>query len=141
MPRRSSIVQDIISAQERMLRLAERDHALTLDVLTQETGIPKPTLASYKRGVAMPHYAFALLCEVIPDELTSLLLPAGKYVSSSEPEDGDLDAVARDAAAFNVEYLDAHHPAGEGGSTVTPRERANLRDAARRLASVARRAA
>ena len=124
-----------------MLRLAERDHDLTLEVLAQETGIPKPTLASYKRGVAMPMFAFALLCDVIPDELTSLLLPAGKFVSSAEPEGGDLDALAREAAGFNVEYLDAHHPNSDGGTAVTPRETANLKDRARRMAGTARAAA
>lgn len=141
MPRRTSAVQDIISRQERMLRLAERDHDLTLEVLAQETGIPKGTLNSYKKGVAMPQFAFALLCEVIPDDLTSLLLPTGKYVSSEEPEGGDLDALAREAAGFNVEYLEAHHPGSEGGTTVTPRERQNLKDRARRMSTTARAAA
>ena len=142
MPRRTILAQDIISRQERMLRLAERDYGLTLDDLQAETGIPKPTLATYKRGTAMPAYALVLLAAVIPDDLVSLLFaPIGKHIATDTGEDGDLDALAREGAGYNVEYLAAHDPESDGGVHVTPRERANLKDKARRIAAVARRAA
>lgn len=142
MSRRSNFAQDVISRQERMLRLAERDYDLTLKVLEAETDIPKETLASYKRDVAMPAWALVALSRVIPDELTSLLFePVAKHIGTDEPGEGDLDALAREAATYNVEYLDAHSPKSEAGQAISPRERANLADHARRIASIARRAA
>ena len=142
MPRSTNIVQDIISRQERMLRLAERDHGLTLAVLFAETGISKATLSSWKKGTAMPAYALALLAEVIPDELVSLLFePVGRCVVTCEHGNGDLDALAKESAGYNVEYLDARSPSSDGGVELTPRERAHLQDRARRIASVGRRAA
>ena len=142
MPRSTSFVQDIISRQERMLRLAERDHDLTLAVLSAETGIPKPTLASWKKDTAMPAWALVLLSRVLPDELTSLLFePVARYVGTCEGGDGDLDALARESATYNVEYLHARDPESDGGTALTPRERATLKDRSRRVAAVARCAA
>lgn len=142
MARNTSLAQDIIARQERVLRLAERDYGLTLSVLEAETGIGKTTLATYKRETAMPAYALVLLSAVIPDELVSLMFePVGKHVATNDGDEGDLDALARDSAGYNVEYLNARHPEGEGGADITPRERANLKDRARRIASIAQKAA
>lgn len=134
--------QHIVDAQERMLRLAERDYGLSIRDLTAETGIPEATLRSYKKGAVMPVTAFAKLCLVIPDELTSLMLPDGKHVGTDEPaDDGDLAALAEGSAEFNVEYLHAKSPRSDGGEVITPRERGNLKDRARRLSAVARKVA
>jgi hypothetical protein len=142
MSRKSDFAQDIISRQERMLRLAERDYDLTPPVLAAETGIPKETLLSWKRGVAMPAWALVLLCRVIPDELTTLMFePVAKHVGTDDIGDGDLDRLARESAGYNVEYLDARQPDSDAGSDLSPRERANLKDRARRVASIARKAA
>lgn len=142
MSRRSNFAQDIISRQERMLRLAERDHDLTPIVLAAETGIPKETLATWRRDTAMPAWALVALSRVIPDELTSLLFePVGKHVGTDDGSDGDLDALARVSAGYNVEYLDARQPGSENGSDLSPRERARLKDHARIIAATARRAA
>ncbi len=142
MPRSSSIVQDIISRQERMLRLAERDYDITLAVLHAETGIAKPTLSSWKSDVAMPAWALVVLSQVIPDHLVSLMFePVGRCVVTCENSDGDLDRLAKESAGYNVEYLDARSPGSDAGHELSPRERANLKDRARVLASVGRRAA
>ena len=79
--------QHVVDAQERMLRLAERDYGLSIRDLMAETGIPEATLRSYKKGAVMPITAFAKLCLVIPDDLTSLMLPPGKHVGPDEPAD------------------------------------------------------
>lgn len=142
MSRRSNIAQDIISRQERMLRLAERDYDLTLSVLSAETEIPKETLATYKRDTAMPAWTLVLLSRVIPDELTSLMFePIGKHVGTDETGEGYLDALARESAGYNVEYLDSRAPGSENGPALSPREEARLKDRARRIAATARRAA
>lgn len=117
-----------------MLRLAERDHGLTLTLLSAETGINKATLATYKRDVAMPAYVLVLLSEHIPDYLTSLMYePVGKSIGSDgTDEDGDVDALARECSRYTAEYLSADKPR-------TPQQIANLQDHARRIAGVARR--
>jgi len=142
MPRRSNLAQDVISRQERMLRLAERDYDLTPAVIFAETKIPKETQASWRKDVAMPAWALVLLCRIIPDELTSLLFePIGKHVGTDEDGEGSLDALAKESAGYNVEYLEARDPGGEAGAKLSPRERARLGDRARKIAAVARRAA
>lgn len=117
-----------------MLRLAERDYDLSIRTLNAETGIPIPTLNSWKRDVMMPLGGFVALCRVIPDDLTSLMLePADKHVGSNEAPDGDAHALARDGGDYNVAYLNATDPASESGIDISPRERAYLNDIHRRM--------
>lgn len=126
--------QHFVSLQERLLRLAERDYQLTAKVLSAETGIPIATLASYRKGTMMPALAMAKLCSVIPDELTSMMFePVGKHIGSNEPGEGDLDALGRAAAALTSDYVEAI-----SDGIVTPMERANLKDRARRITPLAR---
>lgn len=142
MSQRSTIAEDVIGRQERMLRLAERDHGLSAVVLKAETGIPKDTILSWRRGVAMPAWALVALARVIPDELTTLMFePVEKVVMSGHDGDGDLDLLAREMADYNVEYLNARDPRSEDGAALSPRGRAILKEKASRVAATARRAA
>jgi hypothetical protein len=125
-----------------MLRLAERDHDLSLPVLAAETGISKHTLATYKRDVAMPVHVLVRLSRVIPDYLTSLLFePVEKFVGTTAPDDGDLHELAEESAEFLGEYTRSRSPKSAGGVHLVPREKENLKDRSRRIAAVARRAA
>ncbi len=134
MPHRTAADHDVIARQEAMLRLAERDHDLTINRLEAETGIPAVTLRTYKRDTMMPLAAFVKLCGVIPDSLTSLVLePAGKRVETEHAPDGDAHALARDGSEYNVEYLRATDPTSEAGPSLSPRERARLADIHRRM--------
>ncbi|WP_144036746.1 hypothetical protein [Sphingopyxis witflariensis] len=141
---RDGTKQDVLSNQERMLRLAERDHGLTAKVIAAETGIPVPTIQSWRRSppVAMALADFVLVCRVIPDSLTSLCTePSGKHVGTNGPEEGDLDAVASHAGDFAHEYQKARHPASPGGVAIVPQEAAKLHEIRGGLVAVARRAA
>jgi len=142
MSRRSNFAQDIISRQERMLRLAERDYGLTPAVIKAETDIPKETLATWRKETAMPAWALVALSRIIPDELTSLLFePIGKHVGTDQNSDGDLDELAEEAAEFVTEYTKARSPRSPGGSNIVPMEREHLKDRSRRIAVKARKAA
>jgi hypothetical protein len=142
MSNHDAAVQHIVDVQERMFRLAKRDYGLTIRDLEAETKIPATTLRSYTKGAVMPITAFAKLCAVIPDELTSLMLPEGKHVGTDRPaDDGDVAQLAEESAEFNVEYLHSTSPRSEGGKAITPRELGNLKDRARRLTAVARKVA
>ena len=127
------IARQSIAAQAHMFRLAERDHGLTRKVLHLETGIPLSTLKSWAGDTAIPVYGLALLAQVIPDHLTSLLLePAGKIIVTAEEGDGDLDALGRECAGFVSDKLDA-----EADGRVTHIERARLDTRKRRIRSLA----
>lgn len=134
--------QDIMSRQMDMFRLARRDHDLTANRLSKLSRIPETTIQSWCKGSAMPAWALVVLSAYLPDELTSLMFePAARYVGTAEPGDGDLDALAREGADYNVEYLRARDPGSDAGPELSPREKAILRDKARRIAATARRAA
>lgn len=127
------IPRNVLAAQERMFRLADRDYGLTRKAICLETGISIGTLTSWTRGVQMPLAAFVRLSKVIPDELTSLCLEAAdKFVGTNSPGDGDLDALGRECASFVSEKLEA-----EADNVVTPIEDRKLRNRSRRVASIA----
>jgi hypothetical protein len=131
------ITRNVLTAQERMFRLAERDYGLTRKAISLETGISRDTLTSWMRGVQMPLAAFVRLSKCIPDELTSLCLEAAdKHVGTNAPGDGDLDALGRECASFVSEKLEA-----EADNVVTPIEDRKLRNRSRRVASIALRVA
>jgi hypothetical protein len=135
MAARSGTDCDVVAAQERMLRLAERDYGLTIAVLEAETGVPSVTLRTYKRDTMMPLATFVKLCAVIPDNLTSLVLePAGKAVCSPESVDGDIDELAHETSALTFEILDAKR---DGRIDHVERER--IKDRARKVEAVSRR--
>lgn len=129
---RDGTKQDVAAAQERMLRLAERDFGITKAVIAAETRIPIETVRSWYRSnapVAMSLGDFVLVCRVIPDALTSLVFEASaKHVGTNGPDEGDLDTVAEHAGDFAHEYQKARHPASPGGVEIVPQEAAKLHD-------------
>lgn len=139
---RDGTKQDVLSNQERMLRLAKRDFGITEKVIVAETGIPLTTVQSWKRAnapVAMALADFVLVCRVIPDSLTSLCLePSAKHIGTNGDDEGDLDSVAEHAGEFAHEYQKARHPASPGGVDIVPTEAANLHDIRRNMVASAR---
>lgn len=133
---------ETLAAQAEMFRLADHEHGLTLATLARETGVSLDTLKSYNRSnifarAKMPLPVFVKLLRVIPDDCTSIITGiAGKLVTSVEPEDGDLDALGREAAGFVSEKLDA-----EADGKVDHIEKARLKRRAQRIAAVGQRVA
>lgn len=138
---RCAFSENVLARQCDMFRIAKRDHGLTDKVLAAETGFKLDTITTWTKGTAMPAYALVKLCRIMPDHLTSMMFePADKYVGTIAPGDGSLDELAREAAEYNVEYLNAHDPKSENGPGLSPREEANLKFKSKRLAAVAQRA-
>lgn len=136
----SRLARNSVELQREMFRLAEHEHGLSIAVLAKTRDIPASTLKGWRDGTVMPTWAIGELR--LPDDVTSLILtPYAKHVGTDETDDGDLDALAKEAAGYNVEYLDARSPSSERGPDLSPRERASLKGRSRRLASVARAAA
>lgn len=134
----------IIREQQRMFRLAERDHGLNRKVLALESGIPADTLKSYATaagGSEMPVSALRKLAKVdgFPLHLLSLLLDGtGVHFAPDEPGDDDLDKLGQQGVQVAGAVMAARDPSGPGGSNVTPIERANIADLSRGLCGTAR---
>ena len=134
--------REVLAAQAEMFRIAERDHGLTLKAIATETGIKLTTLQTWCVGnifararIGLPD--FVTLCRVLPDDCTSLVLePAGKHVGSNESGEGDLTALTVESAGFAADKLTR-----EADGKLCHIDQAKLKERARRLASVARRAA
>ena len=123
--------QIAVRAQQRMFRLAERDHGLNRQTLHAETKIPLSTLKSWANDTIIPLTGLRKLLRVIPDDLTTLLLTGtDKHFGSDETGDGDVDALGCEAAGFVSEYVEAKRD-----GRVTPIERARLGERAARLAA------
>lgn len=127
-----------IEVQADLFRLAKRDYGLSLEVIAANSPLKLGTLKGWQAGAAMPAWAIGALGTAgVPDHLLSMLLePFGKHVGTDESDDGDLDALGREGAHFLAEKADA-----EADGVVTHIERAGLKNRARRIAGVARRAA
>ncbi|WP_395393106.1 hypothetical protein WBP07_18075 [Novosphingobium sp. BL-8A] len=117
-----------------MFRLAERDYGLDLKRLELLTRLDYSSLKNYRNGTAIPLHAFVQLAPHMPDELLSLCVGGvGKHIGTDEPDDGGAHDLARDSSEYNVEYIRATDPRGDGGASITPRERARLTDIHRRM--------
>src|SRR3546814_3254564 len=94
-----------------MVDLAKRKHGITRKVLNLETGISISTLRSYEEGTSMPVSALVKMARVIPNVFLSLMLDVGgKVIADAEPDDTDLDDLARAAVDVLQKYVDARHP-------------------------------
>lgn len=130
--------QDVIARQETVLRLAERDHGLTLAMLSAETHIPIATLASYKNGTAMPLHNAVKLARVLPDHLVSLWFETtGKVVVETQ---GDEHSLLGELLAAATAYS-ADHAERIADGVICHRDKAALVEHARKLASIAGRVA
>jgi hypothetical protein len=130
----SGLARDSVQAQERLFRLAKRDHNLSIQTLHLETKIPKTTLEGWKNGATMPAWALGALGKAgVPEYLLSLILdPFQRFVGKSETGDGIYHEAAAEANAYVQEWLSATNPNSENGASLSPREAARLAEVARR---------
>lgn len=114
--------QIILEAQERVFRLAKRDHGLTLKAIHLDSGIDYDSLCNYARGeTQMPLGVLCALIGVIPDELLSLLLPEGRAIVTV-PDNIDHDEIAPVLLDYLRTKEEAHHPESPAGRDIAPCE-------------------
>jgi hypothetical protein len=114
------------ASQERVFRLAQRDHGLTLKAISLDSGLGYTTVQSYAKGEAVMSIASLFrLVGVIPNELLSLLLPEGQMIVSV-PANIDLDDIAAWAEKFSAAKLAAHRADSECAEQIGPNERSEL---------------
>jgi len=126
--------RDCIAAQAELFRRAEKECGLSLRVIASRSPLHHSTMKGWRDGAAMPAWALGALRQAgVPEHLLSLLLePFGMIVADRESEDGTLAELGRESAHFLADHADA---AADGA--ITPRERAALKNRARRIASLA----
>lgn len=122
----TNIVERQKKAQQRIFRLANRDHGLTLKAISLDTGIGYSTIQTWANGSSvMSVTSLFQLVGVIPNELLSLLLPAG-HVIVEVPEGIDHDIIAPMFAGYLRGKDEAHHPDSPGGREISDCERHSL---------------
>ena len=117
----------IKSKQSTAFRLAERDYAQKHKDIAEDAGISVNSVGAYARGeTVMGLAAFYKLCGVVPNELLSLMLPAGFQVVHT-PENLDHDEVMRAIAEYSMLKMDAHRKDSVDGEEISACEDAALR--------------
>jgi hypothetical protein len=120
MSRDCAITQHVRETQERIFRLAQRDHGLTLKAIALDSGIPYGTLRTYagnttdRATAEMSASAIRKLTGIIPAELLSLLLPDG-FAIVRVPEEVDHDTIETLARDYLAAKGKAHRPDSPGG--------------------------
>ena len=128
----------IKSKQSTAFRLAERDYAQKHKDIAEDAGISVNSVGAYARGeTVMGLAAFHKLCGVVPNELLSLMLPAGFQVVHT-PENLDHDEVMRAIAEYSMLKMDAHRKDSVDGEKISECEDAALRS---KIASITGKAA
>lgn len=125
--------QHFVDTQADVLRLAKARHGLSTARLSALTEIPETTIASWAKGTSMPAWAMMALAIHIPIDLMNLLAhDAGLQFTPVEHQESDLDQLACEASGFTHELLEAKRD-----GRITPIERGNLKEKARRVAAAA----
>jgi len=128
MPPETMIVDRVREEQKRMFRIAldPMRYGLTLKAIHADTGIGYESLRNYAAGVTtMPITAIHALCGVIPNELLSLMLPAGFGVVE-QADDFDHATMAAKCVDYLTTYTAARDPNSEAGEALGPNERERL---------------
>lgn len=126
MRRNSETIQTVKATQQRIFRLAERDHGLTRKAISLDSGINYDSVCNYAKGeTEMSVSALISMVGVIPDELLSLLLPEGRVIVRA-PDGLNHDQIEEAARDYLAEKGRAHHPDSPAGREISDCEQALL---------------
>lgn len=128
-----TLSSNILEAQERFFRLAERE-GYSIKCLSLDSTIPETTLRSYKgthgAQVKMPLEALLKMHGAVPLALLSILTEPVGLVLCPRPDEWCPDAHAEACGDYRDAYIRARHPDSEDGSNISANERIELRRAA-----------
>lgn len=132
------ITREVLKAQERIFRLAARDHDLSLKAISLDSGINYETLRSYAGNkdaqAVMPVTALCRLIGAIPDPLLSTMFDCvDREIVKDDDKDSCLDDLGNEAGELEAEVRKARHPASPGGIDIVDIEEARIRRKALRL--------
>lgn len=128
-----SDANEIVRQRQSAIRRELDRRGIALKAISFDAKLPYPTLLTYfpqeggREPVMMPASAFYALAEsrAIPDDLLSLLLPAGCMIVRV-PEGVDHDEVEKHCRDFLATKGAFHHPLSEAGRDLGPNEVAEL---------------
>jgi hypothetical protein len=133
----------IIRERQLVIRRELDRRGVALKAVSFDSGIPYATLLSYfpapdgeRDPAVMPVSALYCLVGAIPDDLLSLLLPAGRVIVQV-PDNVDHDALCEAMQAYLAEKAKAHRPESECGPAIGPGEDNVLRGKFTRVRAVA----
>jgi len=129
----------ILDRQRRVFRIAQDPtrYGLTLKMIAADADLKPDSVRNYAAGeTVMPLTALDALIGVLPDELLSLLLPAGRVIVRI-PEGVDHDEIEAAARDFLAAKGAAHHPLSEDGRDIGEKEQALLDSKVAHLRAVA----
>ncbi|WP_313437205.1 hypothetical protein [Novosphingobium sp.] len=129
----------ILDRQKRMFRIAQDPtrYGLTLKMIAADADLGLDSIRNYAAGeTVMPLTALDALVDVLPDELLSLLLPAGHAIVTV-PEGICHDEIEKAAREFLAAKGEAHHPESPGGRELAECEVVTLNRKAAKLKAVA----
>lgn len=129
----------ILDRQKRMFRIAQDPtrYGLTLKMIAADADLGLDSIRNYAAGeTVMPLTALDALVDVLPDELLSLLLPAGHAIVTV-PEGICHDEIEKAAREFLAAKGEAHHPESPGGRELADCEVVTLNRKAAKLKAVA----
>ncbi|WP_066112399.1 MULTISPECIES: hypothetical protein [unclassified Blastomonas] len=124
----------IVRDRQRAIRREMDRRGIHLKIVAADSGISPSSMASYFPADAsvepaqMPTGVLFTLLETkaLPDDLLSLMLPAGFQIVRV-PEDVDHDEAAQAMHDYLAAKTAAHHPDSPGGRDIAPCEDAALR--------------
>lgn len=132
----------IIRQRQLAMRREMDRRGIALKAVSFDSTIPYATLLSYfpvegsREPAMMPVSALYMLCEALPEDLLSLLLPTGRLIVRA-PEEINHDEIEKAARDFLAAKGEAHHPESEMGRDIGPNERDRLTRKAVALKAVA----
>jgi hypothetical protein len=132
MPPSNDIVHVLKARQSAMRREMDR-RGIAMKAVSFDSGIPYSTLLSYfpepgaaREPALMPVSAQYMLCDAMPDDILSLLLPEGRMIVRV-PAELNHDQVAEAMMDFLSVKERAHHPESPAGREIAPCEDDSLR--------------
>jgi len=135
---------EIVRQRQSAIRRELDRRGIALKAVSFDSGLSYSTLLSYlpqeggDKPAMMPMSAVYALAEsrAIPDDLLSLLLPAGCMIVRA-PEEIDHDEIEGACRDYLATKGKAHHPESEAGREIGPTEAAELTKRAAVLKAVA----
>jgi len=135
---------EIVRQRQSAIRRELDRRGIALKAVSFDSGLSYSTLLSYlpqeggDKPAMMPMSAVYALAEskAIPDDLLSLLLPAGCLIVRA-PEEIDHDEIEQAARDYLAAKGKAHHPESEAGRELGPNEMRDLTMRAVTLKAVA----
>jgi hypothetical protein len=131
--------EQILDRQKRMFRIAQDPtrFGLTLKMIAADADLNLQSVRNYAAGdTEMPLSALDALIGILPEELLTLLMPAGHAIVRI-PDGIDLDELDAACRAVVAEKAKAHRENSPGGPAVVECERVAILTAAAPLRVVA----